>query len=395
MKKIIALLLGLILTLSLLFLSFESPFEQAQPTVAPTVPTQPTGTAPTAPPTVPPTDPTTGTDAPTVPPVTEPVVYDLPTSAIILTEQVEQTRDGDGHVYFTYLYPNVRLYLGNETVSQKVTLDLLNLIDITRTRAYAVRDDAANSGTAGSFYQVQYTPQRIDGAVLSLSGNFTSFTGGAHPETTCNGVTYDLMTGNAITLRDVLTDACTADVLCRMVVDVLNSMKEDTILYADFSLSVEDRFSGNYLADEGWYLSSEGLCFTFEPYEVGPYSSGIITAVIPYSMLPGYLNDAYFPMERVHAQGDLLMTSWEDSNLDPLTDTIEINLIPNSEAIVLHTQGLLYDLIIQTDTVDPTVLFAADQLTSGTAIILRPGTNKLRIHYSIGDQIYSQSIIVP
>ena len=395
MKKILALILGLVLTLALLFFSFDFPLGDPEPTAAPTTaPTEATN-APTAKPTAAPTDPTNGTEDPQVPSPTEPVVYDLPTSAIILTEQAEQSRDDAGNVYFTYLYPNVRLYLADDYVSSSVMLDFLNRIDSTRTRANAVKQDAANAGSASSFYQVQYVPQRIDGAVLSLSGTVSSYTGGAHPEASCMGVTYDLVTGNALTLDDILTSHCTADVLCRLVVDALNSADPDTVLYADFSLSVEDRFSGNYLADECWYLSGEGLCFTFEPYEVGPYASGIVTAVVPYSALPGYLEDSFFPVERISGQGQLFMSSWEDANLDPTDVTVEVNLNHNTDPIVIYTDGLLYDIIIQTDTLNSTVLFAADQLTPGTAIILRPGSTKLRIICTSGNNIIDTPVILP
>ena len=281
MKNILALLLGLVLTLALLFISFDVPFFDTPPSS----PSESAGTEPTDPIH---TDPTPG---PTSVPGTDPVILDLPMSAIVLTDHAEQSRDENGTVYFSYAYPNVRLYLSDEVVSEAVTLDLLNRIDSTRTQADAVRADAASTGTISGFYQLQYLPQRIDGAVLSLSGTMTSFSGGAHPGSTCTGVTYDLLTGNSLTLDDILTDDCTADVLCRMVVDALSSINQNDLLYSDFSISVEERFSGYFLADDSWFLSREGLCFSFEPYEVGPYSSGIITAVIPYGQLPGYLED--------------------------------------------------------------------------------------------------------
>lgn len=395
MKKILAFLLGLVLTLALMFFSFENPFGSPEPTASPTTPTQSAPTAaPTAAPTGAPTQTPTAapTGASTAPPETQPVVYDLPTSAIMLTQQAEQSKDDNGSVYFTYLYPNVRLFLEKESVSQAVTLDLLNRIDSTRAHANTVREDALNAGTSDSFYQVQYTPSRIDSVILSLAGEVTSYTGGAHPNSACVGITYDLMTGKALTLGDVLTEACTAEVLCRMVVDLLGGRSDELVLYADFSLSVEERFSGNYLADECWYLSRDGLCFTFEPYELGPYSAGIVTAEIPYSMLIGYLNDAYFPTERIGAQGTLLMEAWEEAALDPFTSQIEVNVHPGEDALVIHTQGLIYDIIITTPEPNSTVLFMADQLTPGSAIVLRCGTSNLKIYFSPGHETEPQLI---
>lgn len=395
MKNILALLLGLLLTLALLFISFDLPLFDSIPTEAPPAPaqTQPATSAPTDPTTTDPTStvPTVPTTNPTSP--TTPIIHDLPMSAIALTEQAELSKDKDGAVYFTYAYPNVRLYLQNEAVSEAVTLDLLNRIDATREQANAVREDAGNAGTESGFYQVQYTPQRIDGAVLSLSGTTTSFSGGSHPGSTCTGITYDLLSGSALSLDDILTDNCSADVLCRLVVDALAAMNQDGFLYSDYAISVEERFSGNYLSDSGWYLSREGLCFSFEPYEVGPYSSGIITAVIPYGKLPGYLEDAWFPMEQISAQGDLIVESMSASSMDPYAHLAELNLDPSADAMVIHTDGLIYDITIQTTYPDTTVLFAADQMTPGSAIVLRGAASNLQILYRDGDEINSVPLL--
>lgn len=384
MKNVIALIIGLILTLGLLMISFELPFLQPDPTSAST---EPTDTNP--PSTESPGTSSTVTEAPTDAPVTEPVILDLPMTAIVLTEQYELSRDENGVVNFTYIYPNIRLYLNDESIGETVTLDLLNRIDATRSRANSVREDAVQSGTTSGFYQVQYVPQRIDTAILSLSGTVTSFSGGAHPGSTCTGATYDLLTGRFLTLDDILTDKCTADVLCRMVVDALNSINQNGLLYSDFSISVEERFSGNFLADDAWHFSREGLCFSFEPYEVGPYSSGIITAVIPYDLLSGFLDDAWFPMEQINAQGNLIIEELSGASLDPYTSLAELNLDPNADALVIHTDGLVYDITIQTVYPAATVLFSADHLTPGSAIILRGGTGNLQILYTANGETYS------
>lgn len=379
MKKLLAFLLGLLLTLAVLFLSLEHPFPSSDPTTTPT-------TVPTAGTTVPTTVPSVGPT--TVPTATEPISYDLPMSAIVLTEQVESSRDESGRTYFTYTYPNIRLYLVDEDISEKVTLDLLNRIDATQVRAEAIRKDAATVSANSSFFQVRYSPARIDGSVLSLSGAMTSFTGGAHPSTSCIGITYDLITGRALTLEDLLTDECTADVLCRLVVDALTQINEQELLYNDFAVSVEDRFSGDFLADERWYLSREGLCFSFEPYEVGPYASGTITAVIPYHQLPGYLKDEWFPPEQVSVPGKVIIEDLSDNALTPYTSLAELNLDPGASALIIHTDSLLYHVTIETIGPNGIILFAADQLTPGYGIVVR-SASPLQIRYTSNETVHT------
>lgn len=384
MKQVLAILLGLILTLAVLFLAFDSPFFHSDPTTVPT----------TAPTTVPTTKPTTLPTNPTGTPGTDPVVLDLPMSAVMLTQQIESSRNDDGTVYFTYTYPNVRLFLSGESVSEKVTLDLLNRIDATRIKADALRNDASHVGGVSYFYHVQYIPQRIDSAVLSLSGTTTSFSGGAHPGSTCTGITYDLLSGNVLTLDDILTEKCTADVLCRLVVDALTEVNKDGLLYNDFSVSVEDRFSGNFRADESWYLSGEGLCFDFEPYEVGPYSSSVVTAVIPYHQLPGYLEDAWFPMEQIQSSGSLIIEALTENSLDPYSSLAEVNLDPTADALVIHTDGLLYNITIETTGPNSMVIFAADHLTPGNSVVLRSGST-LQISYTADGDAHTQPCKTP
>lgn len=391
MKKVLPFILGFVLVIVLA--TWNDDF-------VPDIWSLPSGTestsgstaVPTAPPATPsatnPADPSDpGSDKPAIS-----FVQELSTSAIALSQQTEFSRTDNGVVYFSYTYPNVRLYLTDDSVSESVTLDLLNRIEATRTRADAIREDASQAENVTYFYNITYSPERIDSGVLSISAVTTSFSGAAHPYSTCAGITYDLLSGNALGLNDLLTDRCTPDVLCSLVVQALQEINTDGLLYSDFSLSVEDRFSGNYLADDGWYLSAEGLCFLFEPYEVGPYSSGIITAQIPYSKLTGYLEDAWFPAEQVNSAGSLTITPATESTLEGFTNLVEVNLDPDGEAYVIFTDGLVYDLTIRTTGTNGTILFAADRMTPGTAIILRTASpNSLRISYTSDETVFTQS----
>lgn len=42
---------------------------------------------------------------------------------------------------------------------------------------------------------------------------------------------------------------------------------------------------------ERWVISSEGLGFQFQPYEVAPYAAGAPVALVPWSAMGGYLSD--------------------------------------------------------------------------------------------------------
>lgn len=332
--------------------------------------------------TAPVTQATTETTEPEIIQATEAILYDLPMCSIVLTEQSEESTDDQGNTIFTYTYQNVWLYLPNDSISETVTLDLLNRIDSTRSAAEQVQSNS------GGLYRVSYTPRRIDSGILSLSGVQTSHSGGT-ANSACVAVTYDLLTGKVLTLKDVLVKNCTADILCRLVVDALAEYAGEYGLYEDYSVTVEDRFSGNFLEDDAWYLSIQGLCFDFAPYELAPRSAGIVTAVVPYDQLFGVLEDAYFPVEQVYTEGTIQVSAF---NKDLLTQA-EVILDPNGSAMLLQTDSLVYDIMIETGEwddhsgfVSESTVFAADSLVEGSAILVQiPGGSTINITYTSGD----------
>lgn len=391
MKKMTCLLLSLVLLLSLAAC-------HSQPD-----PTHPATEAST---TAPATTATAAATEPPVPAVTddvEVVVYDLPMTAITLTEQVEATANSEGVTVFEYHYQNVWLQLADADLAGTVILDLLNRIDGTRTSAESVMQEAAAANPEYPYsFTVNYVPERIDSGVLSLSGRVTSYNGGSHANTSCTGITYDLTTGNTLTLADVLTQGCTADIICRLTVDALSGIAEENGIYDDYSAVVEDRFAGDFLADTGWYLSGEGLCFDFAPYEIAPYSSGVVTATIPYDALVGVLEDAWFPVEQISAGGTLLIGSFDDADLERYDHFIEIVLDSEGTASLLTTDSLLYNITIElgswnaagTVFTPESSVFAADCLSSNNAIVLQAASDTgLRITYTADDTEYEVGLV--
>ncbi len=346
-------------------------------------------TYPTTQPTSPATEPTTiPTQEPTTAPTeAEVLVPELPMSAIVLTFQQELSADDGKDTVFSYTYQDVRLYLTDEAVSEAVTLELLNRIDSTRDQAQATEQ------SGGSTYAITYTPTRIDSGILSLSGVAHSLSGG-QPMTACTAVTYDLLTGQVLSLHDVLTDRADAQTLCVLVCDALEASDLASRLYSDYAVTVENRFSQDFEILEGWYLSGEGLCFDFAPYELAPNSLGIVTATVPYDQLFGILEDAWFPVERISAQGSLAVEAYTEADQARFDRYAEVVLDPDGAMFLLQAQGLVYDLVLETGVWSPdgsvftpdARVFAGDHLTPGEALLVQleiPDTlPSLRITYT-------------
>ena len=362
MKRYLAAILCVAMVLSLAACGI-TPEETTLPTTIPTATT------------IPVTEPTTEPTEPTVPETTLDI-SNLPllsTAAITLTEETEQAEG----VQFEYRYPNVRLTLQDWAIADTVMLDLLNRIDATRSTADSILSSAGNDMLY--FYDVHYDPMRIDPNVLSLYGSESCYAGGAHPSHESISVTYDLTTGKVLLLSDLLNPGCTAADLTPLVIEILDAISQEQYLYSDYTATVEERFGQGLDVEDGWYLSNEGLCIFFSPYEIAPYATGEVKATIPYEKLNGLLRDAFFPVEKSGGVGVVNATLWTEAAQTDFEQFYDVTIDHEGEVILLSTNGLVYDLTLEYGYWDsegtvfyPTAtVFAASSLSFSEAVILR------------------------
>ncbi len=309
-------------------------------------------------------------------------VKQLPMFAVSVPTVTQEEKADDGSVLFRYTYQNISLVGPEPEVADKIILDFLNRIDATAANADAIRTAAKSVYQAGNNWnpylcQITFDPMRIDTSVISFFGSYANYSGTPHPETTFPSMTYDLLTGNTLKLGDILTQMESSDPLYNAVISALNAQKDEKQLYDGFEATVKERFSKDITNDDDWYLSQEGLCFYFSPYEVAPYSSGIVVAQIPYSSLAGILDDAYFPAEEDASFGVVKADVFNESDLDKFTQFSEVVLVDGAK-ILLHTDKSVYDIRITKGswsangtvfTPEHTV-FAAYTLTPGDAVMV-------------------------
>lgn len=351
------------------------------------------------------TAPSTSGNSDTLPPETVPQgaqQLSMVSISLPLVQTFESADDGTLLISCTYQQVFTPI-LQDADVAEAVALDLMNRIDSINTAAgnlsdQAKSDYAGQSGWDPYFSQVYYNPMRLDASVLSLYGQTVTFAGGIHPDYTGVSVTYDLVNGNVLLLGDLLTDTCTPEKLADLVVEALNDPDNDFYLYSDFAETVAARFGNGWEQDSGWYLSPEGLCFYFSPYDIGPYATGTVVASVPYEKLAGLLEDAYFPVERLDGDGTVEATLFEDAELDSYSQFSEAILNPDGVRFLLHTQGTVYDLRLEqgqwsddgTLFMPDCTVFAASSLTPGDAVMVQamfPDVlSPLRLTYRSGEE---------
>jgi hypothetical protein len=152
----------------------------------------------------------------------------------------------------------------------------------------------SNSLTFHNEFQV-----RQDGhGLLCLRLFHTEYTGGAHGNHGAAHVTFDLATGKEVTLDDLFKPGIKNE-LTRLAEAAL---REQYGLKPGDSLSGEGPlFEDKFELNDNWFVTSTGLGFSYDPYEIGPYAAGFIEPLIPFAKLKDLLKEGS-PLERFGKQ---------------------------------------------------------------------------------------------
>jgi len=132
--------------------------------------------------------------------------------------------------------------------------------------------------TAGSFYDLKYSLESPPGEVLSLKFTIdTYFDGAAHPGSYSLTFTYDLATGQPVSLENLFLPG--ADYLAVIASFCKGQLSSRDIAYFEEGA---DPTVENY---RNWNISEAGLLISFDPYQVAAYAAGPQTVLIPYEEL--------------------------------------------------------------------------------------------------------------
>ena len=340
--------------------------------------------------------------APTTPSEPAVAVKQAPLYAVSLPILVEYEYAEDGAPVFSLAYQNMSLSMPEPEVADKIIVDFLNRTDISQEAEEIARNAKTSyEQSQGDFipylYNVIYEPVRLDPNVLSLMGTTSIYSGGVHSENIAKAVTYDLLTGNPLSCSAILLETVSGEDLIPLVEKALSSQKDN--LYEEYSSIVEEKFLAGTDHNADWYLSSEGLCFFFSPYEIGPFSSGTVTACVPYDQLTGILRDSYFPTERDTAFGAVETIPYDQADLSQYTQYTELITDSGAEKKLLYTESSVQDIrIMQRISINPITsyaptytIFAAYMLTPGDAIVLET-QNTCQLSYTTGTELINEDI---
>ncbi len=322
-----------------------------------------------------------------------------PMAAIVMPVITEDKSAEDGTVLFSYVYQNITLTLPEPEVADKVIVDFLNRTDHHETAdtLYASAKKSYEQGAAmPSPYlcSTVYAPMRIDLGVLSLLGSYVTYEGGAHGSQVSTAVSYDLLTGNPLTWKDILQESVTEDDICRLVLEALEGHEYKEDLFPDYGDTVKNIFSQGLQYHTDWYFSTNGLCCFFSPYEIGPFAAGTIVAEIPYAKLSGVLKDEYFPPERDTSADDIRVADFNPDKLEDFTQFTEIVLDEEGKQTIVYTYSVAYDVQLKTGTltkdgsfIPENTVLACATLTPGDAIMIQANSeNPMQLTYTVNGE---------
>ena len=216
------------------------------------------------------------------------------------------------------------------------------------------------------------------------------FSGANHPERTCVSASYDMQTGDVLTLASIMHKDASIDDLCKLVLERLDELAEGDYLYENYKSTVNERFKMDTSTDEAWYFTQTGLCFYFAPYEIAPYASGVITVEIPYEKLKTILHEDYLQESRNVPSGTITVGPFDVDNQNQFSHIAEVIVNAGGNMYTAQTSGYVQDVrIILNDRTSNYTVFAANVLSVGDAVIIQTDDAtrpQLKISYKTGNQ---------
>lgn len=332
-----------------------------------------------------------------------------PMFSVYVPASTEEFTAADGTVIYRHTYQDMILTMPDPDVANKIIIDFLNRVDTVGGNSADLLAAAGNDYATANQWQpysqlTVYSPTRIDQGILSLNGIGITYAGTAHPTSLSISANYDMITGDYLTLGDILTEEPACEQLYTLLLPALEEIKTDKQLYPYFDSVVRDMLMSDPYTCSNWYFSWDALHFFFSPYEIAPYTSGVIDVQIPYSLLLGIIEDDYFPPEYSNA-GAVGAMLFDNADSNVFTQICEVTEFDGGERILLHSGSSAVSHVTLTygtfdeggiATIPNYTLFACSTLTPGDAILLEtsiPDTiPNLLLSYVSGDESISKFI---
>lgn len=281
----------------------------------------------------------------------------------------EELKSDDGTTYYRQSLGTATVSSKDERAAERINSSLAELYvrfgaDAEYTRRVA--EDQPDGEQIALSYYCAPSVTRCDTRVLSAVFDVSQDIGGIHADSTRTSRSYNADNGSLLTLADIAKNEEQLKTFIKNYVIGLaagDDYKEGgvSILFDDFESTIND------LVDAGanWYFSDGGLVFYANPYDIAPYSRGVLLFEIPYSALAEFIDEGFMPVEYEGENGMLLADDGDKLDRSSLNILGTVTVDEDGQSVVLSAEETVYNVKIYTSG---RMLWQRNYLTTGEGI---------------------------
>lgn len=281
----------------------------------------------------------------------------------------EELKSGDGTTYYRQSLGTATVSSKDERAAERINSSLAELYvkfgaDAEYTRRVA--EDQPDGEQIALSYYCAPSVTRCDTRVLSAVFDVSQDIGGIHADSTRTSRSYNADNGSLLTLADIAKNEEQLKTFIKNYVIGLaagDDYKEGgvSILFDDFESTIND------LVDAGanWYFSDGGLVFYANPYDIAPYSRGVLLFEIPYSALEEFIDEGFMPAEYEGENGMLLADDGDKLDRSSLNILGTVTVDEDGQSVVLSAEETVYNVKIYTSG---RMLWQRNYLTTGEGV---------------------------
>ena len=281
----------------------------------------------------------------------------------------EELKSDDGTMYYRQSLGTATVSSKDERAAERINSSLAELYvrfgaDAEYTQRVA--EDQPDGEQIALSYYCAPSVTRCDTRVLSAVFDVSQDIGGIHADSTRTSRSYNADNGSLLTLADIAKNEEQLKTFIKNYVIGLaagDDYKEGgvSILFDDFESTIND------LVDAGanWYFSDGGLVFYANPYDIAPYSRGVLLFEIPYSALEEFIDEGFMPVEYEGENGMLLADDGDKLDRSSLNILGTVTVDEDGQSVVLSAEETVYNVKIYTSG---RMLWQRNYLTTGEGV---------------------------
>lgn len=281
----------------------------------------------------------------------------------------EELKSDDGTTYYRQSLGTATVSSKDERAAERINSSLAELYVKFRADAEYTRrvaEDQPDGEQIALSYYCAPSVTRCDTRVLSAVFDVSQDIGGIHADSTRTSRSYNADNGSLLTLADIAKNEEQLKTFIKNYVIGLaagDDYKEGgvSILFDDFESTIND------LVDAGanWYFSDGGLVFYANPYDIAPYSCGVLLFEIPYSALEEFIDEGFMPVEYEGENGMLLADDGDKLDRSSLNILGTVTVDEDGQSVVLSAEETVYNVKIYTSG---RMLWQRNYLTTGEGV---------------------------